>query len=142
MNEQIFFITLIVLTIAHVIGDFRTPYRTFDRTSLKTMLLSEYVLVLNPLHGLWDAYSPFRRHPNYLIPVVKGTTPLPSSFKERNILMYRVDAPEDSHAASWYAQNCQFMTNSNKFWMWLGIDQAYHMLSNIFLAWLLGMIFQ
>jgi hypothetical protein len=136
MNDIVFFITLIVLTIAHVIGDFRTPYRTFDRTSWKTMLLSEYVLVLNPMHGLWDAYSPFRRHPQYLIPIDKILV-----FKEwitRNVK--KATAPKGVHAPSWHAQNSLFMITDRRFWVWLGIDQAYHMFSNILVAWLLAVL--
>lgn len=132
MNETTFFIILIVLTIAHVIGDFRTPYRTLDRTSWKTILLSEYVLVLNPMHGLWDRYSPWRRHPRYLQPYKAN---LDAIYDIREI-----DIPEGTHIPSWYAQNCLFRTTDQRFWLWLGIDQAYHMLSNVFLAWLVAVL--
>lgn len=56
---------------------------------------------------------------------------------------YFVDVPADhvpksDHTPSWFAQNCQFRTTDSRFWLWLGIDQAYHMLSNVFVAWLLA----
>lgn len=138
MNESIFFISLIILTIFHCIGDFRTPYRTFDRTSLKTMLLSEYVLVLNPLHILWDVYSPFRKHPKYLIPIKWEKI----GWKDRDGV-YEFNnhiAPEGVHIPSWHAQNSLFALTDQRFWVWLGIDQAYHMLSNVFVAWLLAVL--
>lgn len=153
MDNILFFIILIVLTIAHVIGDFKTPYRNLGvdwkwfgkndfnwkniRILLKTVLLSEWVLVLNPMHGLWDKYSPWRRHPWYLQPF---EVIVPENAETAILQIRRAVAPEGVHAPSWYAQNCQFATQNNKFWVWLGIDQAYHMLSNVFLAWLIAEI--
>lgn len=155
MNEPIFFISLIVLTIMHVIGDFKTPYRNlgvdwnwFGKNEpswknlgflIKSVLLSEWVLVLNPMHGVWDKWSPLRRHPRYLKPYnleVYGDT-FPSCHHD---ILVHLKAPEGVHAPSWYAQNCQFMTTDRKFWVWLGIDQAYHMLSNVFLAWVIAVL--
>ena len=125
------------------------------RPRWKTMLLSEYVLVLNPLHGLWDAYSPYRRHPRYLRPYVLPK-PITVNMNLGTTLAMKVDqtvvtvtdgygldfpiAPKNVHRPSWYAQNCNFIITDRKFWVWLGIDQAYHMLTNIFLAWLLAVI--
>ncbi len=152
MNELIFFISLIVLTIMHVIGDFKTPYRTLDRTSWKTILLSEYVLVLNPLHGLWDAYSPWRKHPKYLQPMdvmsrgraeqLFGINDFPQDYSGIFRLgQIPIEEWNDIHKPSYFAQNyTNWRITSNKFWFWLGVDQAFHMLSNVFLAWLLAVI--
>lgn len=150
MNEPVFFISLVILTIMHVIGDFTTPYRDLGvdsnwfsknepswsnlRTLIKQVLLSEWVLVLNPMHGIWDKWSPYRRHPRYLKPF------LMDHLEEGQRTVIFPTAPEWFHAPSWYAQNCSFLTTSRKFWVWLGIDQAYHMLSNVLLAWALGVV--
>lgn len=155
MDNILFFISIIILTIMHVIGDFVTPYRCLGvdwkwfgkndfnwkniRILLKTVLLSEWVLVLNPMHGLWDKYSPWRRHPIYLMPV-KPEMLSTLRIGNEDMTMYPSRPPKDVHAASWHAQNSNFLIIDSRFWVWLGIDQAYHMLSNVFLAWLIAEI--
>jgi len=56
----------IILTIMHPIADFGTPIRKWGNGTLKQFFASEWFLALNPLHALWDAYSPLRRHQNYI----------------------------------------------------------------------------
>lgn len=83
-------------------------------------LLSEWVLVLNPLHFIWDKWSPLRRHPNYL----------------------KLDAHQIHPELGHYEENYEIYTKITDpiFWRWLAVDQLYHVLSNLLLAYLLGVI--
>ncbi len=65
-----------------MIADFGTPYRQWGvnwkwfgknppdwknvRILFKRFFFSEYFLSLNPLHSIWDEWSPLRRHPRYM----------------------------------------------------------------------------
>lgn len=116
MNLTIFGVVLIVLTVMHPIGDFLTPYRKWGK-GWKQFFVSEWFLVLNPLHALWDAYSPLRRHPKYL-ESVKMAYP----------------------AIDWEGNTEEQIVVRPLFWRWLAVDQLYHMLSNILVAWTLGIL--
>lgn len=129
MNTEIFLVSLVILTIMHYVGDFITPHRQIDTTSWKTILLSEWVLVLNPLHALWDRYSPWRRHPDYLLQGFVLNVDASNMLVGHNKSMSRFDNPDNVTVIL-----------KRDFWIWLGIDQLYHMLTNIIVAFLLGVL--
>lgn len=71
-----------------------------------------YFIALNPLHWLIDI-SPLRRHHNYMTSVFGYTSGY--EIKQSNYV-------------------------EDMFWRWLALDQLIHLLSNLLLAWFLGMI--
>ena len=114
MNYEVSFWIFVILTIAHFIGDFGTPYRRWGK-GWKQFFLSEWFLVLNPLHALWDAYSPLRRHPQHM-EIVKQAYP----------------------AIDWEGNTKEGLVIYPLFWRWLAVDQLYHTVSNIMVTLIIG----
>lgn len=108
----------------HPIADFLTPYRRIDTSKWWTPYVSEWILAINPLHGIWDKWSPLRKHPQYT-QVKSVFWEQFRGFEEGNKanLGYRTSVITD-----WW------------FWRWLAIDQLYHVLTNALVALLLGVL--
>lgn len=114
----------VFLTIVHPIADFFTPYRGWGK-GWKQFFLSEWFLAINPLHFIWDKWSPLRRHHKFTQVKSVFWEQFATGLDENNAsLGYR-----ESVIVDWW------------FWRWLAVDQLYHMLSNLFLAWVIGVVF-
>lgn len=123
MNLEVSFWVFVVLTVMHPIGDFLTPIRQFGR-GWKQFFVSEWFLVLNPLHFIWDKWSPLRRHHLYLEPIFLAkdiVEPKPQFKTNKQIVAY-------------------IKITNPIFWRWLALDQLYHVLSNLLLAWVIGVV--
>jgi len=105
---------------------FNEGIRTYLR-NWRTLIFSEWVLAINPLHALWDAYSPLRRHQNYI----------------NNFHSIRNDSSKDKHDDIVVNQGSEYLEYSVVtwwFWRWLAVDQIYHVLTNWLVAWLIALI--
>jgi len=131
MNLEVSFWIFVILTIMHPIGDFMTPIRQFGK-GWKQFFVSEWFLVLNPMHFVWDKWSPYRRHHLYLKPV--------DYLGKIGAKQLGVNLPDDYTFIGRRAisQPNGILITDNIFWRWLAIDQLYHMISNVFLALLIG----
>lgn len=133
MNIEILLL-FVILTIMHPIADFLTPYRKWGK-SWKQFFLSEWFLAINPMHWLWDALSPLRKHPKYM----RGIDMVNRAYAD--VVMGINDTPNNY---KWIARpskvNPTHFTITNKFWRWLAIDQVYHVLSNVLFSYYVGQL--
>lgn len=126
---EIFWLSFLVLTIMHPIGDFLIGNRRRFR--------GEFWLVLNPLHWWWDS-SRFRKHGQF-IKLLKVSNPMEvmepgySVDKKGNIDLHEVSVVPFYH-------NFNIYQVQQKFWFWLGVDQLAHVFLNIIFALFLEVI--
>lgn len=116
---NIFLWSFIILTILHPIGDF--SLFTNNRKL-------HYLIVLNPLHFLWDK-SPFRQHQKYIKGFQEIIRQKDGKWSEISWILNHPN-PKDLQQA---------ITNI-KFWRWLAVDQLAHVLLNLIFAWFLGFL--
>lgn len=129
-NQQILFLILMIM---HFVADFFTWNRKWgieNKRELKTkkgiikFITSEWFLALNPLHWLWDRYSPWRRHQ------LHASSLYGNDLKNMGWISETHDLSKDEMmiVVDWW------------FWRWLALDQLYHLLSNLFIVILLGVV--